>query len=479
MRSAYRFFLITVFLFLAVILLAACDAPPADTTAPATSAPATSAAPVTATPQEPRLEFRTLLNKQNGAVGITLPNACAAFSFAEEVAAPEGVSYTVSSDAEGQDILNAGSVPLTEGYNTLYIHAVNAVGSCSYTVELYRRPMHTVTFDFGHDSIPVTASVEEGYFAEPPTDIFYADEIIGWRGGIEDRVVADTTFIAVWREYPITYVYGAEDAVAPSHPIEHYTVVGASLVAPVRPGYRFTGWLMDGRNIGHGMPAGTKGAKTLTATWYHEVHPSCVGLDLSVHTATYTGTPQTGHPTILRGGLHFVDLVCTYERIDPDSGTVLEDLGTAIPIDAGTYRITVELQYNESATDADRAYRLPEPLVGEFLIGRNSSAKYTGIEDAEVILTPDMAITPEALGMLNDDLPADIIPHFTVYKGVYTSAWPTPTLPSGCITAADGVGTYTVVVRYSEPEGKDNYVGEENLKSIAYIYVREAVEQGE
>ena len=258
MKRSLRTALALATLLFAVFLLAACGGTdPADTTAPATSAP------VTTVPVEP-ITFATLQEQGEGAYGITLPNATVEFSFRDEVTEASGVSYTVSRDQYGENPIAAKIVPLNEGNNVFYLHVEDGDDYFMLTVTLYRRPMHTVTFDLMDGAAPVTQSVEEGSLATPPT-IPYPEEFLGWDKDVTAPITAPTSFIGSWREYTVSYVVGDAAANHEDNPAS-YTAFGTALYAPTRLGYTFLGWTLNGETV-TAIPAGTTGAVTLTAAW--------------------------------------------------------------------------------------------------------------------------------------------------------------------------------------------------------------------
>ena len=449
---------------------------PSTVVSTATTSPVVTTAPI-AEPENPELIFATLLDKQNDVVGIVLPNATESFSFREEITAPQGVSYTVSSDIYGQSTYASKSVPLSPGYNTFYIHVESADGYRMYTVELYRRPMHTVTFALGYGLAPITTQVEEGHIAVPPSDIPYAEELVEWLGGIDVIVTAPTTFNAKWREYTLTYENALTGATAVANP-ETYTVHGISLSPSACTGYSFEGWLLDGQTV-FAIPSGTTGNKTLRAVWEHLLHPSLDGAALLTYSRTYNGSSAAGDAW-LSISPYWLDVSFTYYRIDPVSGSVIADLGSLAPVDAGTYLVTPHLSYNTLASSYDRAFMLPQPQPARLVI---YPATFTGnglaATATELYYTANLSVPVAESTIVSGTLPAGIARTVQVAKlsGSNDASNGIPVAVPGYITAADGTGYYRVTVTYTELDGKDNYSGEANISHTALVYIREISKQ--
>lgn len=123
----------------------------------------------------------------NGAVisGV-VANEVSAIDLTASIGNTKNAEWYISSDSEGQSVLDKANLALTEGMNTVYLHIpVENVGKITYTVEIYRKKMVTVSFNanggFGENNAEFfTVTVEEGSLVESIPVIFYGNVFKGW-----------------------------------------------------------------------------------------------------------------------------------------------------------------------------------------------------------------------------------------------------------------------------------------------------------
>ncbi len=170
-----------------------------------------------------------------------VPNAKSSFSFLDEISTVGNATYTVSTDAAGNNKVTSNSVALDVGDNTFYIWVELGNESTVYTVVIRRRNIYTVYFYTNGGTTVAPQRVEEDSYATVPTTTKTGYEFAGWSNNLTQPIVADTTIIAYWSEDTYTVSFdsaGGED-------IANITVTYSksySLPTPQRAGYSFDGW---------------------------------------------------------------------------------------------------------------------------------------------------------------------------------------------------------------------------------------------
>ena len=121
------------------------------------------------------------------------------FNFANDISVTNSDTWVLSSDANGEYTIITKKATLTEGDNILYIHVENPDKTVTtYTVNIYRNHMYTVSFDADGGTSVETQFVEEGYLATEPTTTRTGYTFNSWDYDFATPIIANTTITATW-----------------------------------------------------------------------------------------------------------------------------------------------------------------------------------------------------------------------------------------------------------------------------------------
>ncbi len=127
------------------------------------------------------------------------PYATIEFNFANDISVTNSDTWVLSSDANGEHTIITKKATLTEGDNILYIHVENPDKTVTtYTVNIYRNHMYTVSFDTDGGTSVETQYVEEGYLATEPTTTRTGYTFNSWDYDFATPIIANTTITATW-----------------------------------------------------------------------------------------------------------------------------------------------------------------------------------------------------------------------------------------------------------------------------------------
>ena len=182
-------------------------------------------------------------------LSIKTPNSQEYFALSSALTVSPYASWTVTSDAEGREEVPSATVPLQVGDNTFYINITSGTQSNKnqYTVNIRRRAIYIVTYDFAGGGESVSEQVEEDGLAPAKEGTRTGYTFSGWTAGetawnFEESVVTgDITLTAVWtaNSYSVTFdAAGGEE----TEGVEVTFGSAAQLPVPERSGYTFTGW---------------------------------------------------------------------------------------------------------------------------------------------------------------------------------------------------------------------------------------------
>ena len=182
-------------------------------------------------------------------LSIKTPNSQEYFALSSALTVSPYASWTVTSDAEGREEVPSATVPLQVGDNTFYINITSGTQSNKnqYTVNIRRRAIYTVTYDFAGGGESVSEQVEEDGLAPAKEGTRTGYTFSGWTAGetawnFEESVVTgDITLTAAWtaNSYSVTFdAAGGEE----TEGVEVTFGSAAQLPVPERSGYTFTGW---------------------------------------------------------------------------------------------------------------------------------------------------------------------------------------------------------------------------------------------
>ena len=150
--------------------------------------------------EENKLSFKTLEIKDNSA-NLTVSNATKEFSFKDEIAVSGSSQYIVAYDQYGGYQFATKIVPLEAGDNQFYIfETLGGEIVKTYTINIRRRPMYTVSFQTGSGSEVQSVQVEEGFTTVAPESA--PDRLgytfAGWNFDFSQKITQNTQIAANW-----------------------------------------------------------------------------------------------------------------------------------------------------------------------------------------------------------------------------------------------------------------------------------------
>ena len=149
---------------------------------------------------ESKLTFKTLEIKDDSA-NLTVSNATKEFSFKDEIAVSGSSQYIVAYDQYGVYQFATKIVPLEAGDNQFYIfETLGGEIVKTYTINIRRRPMYTVSFYTGNGSELQSVQVEEGFTTVAPESA--PDRLgytfAGWDFDFSQKITQNTQISAQW-----------------------------------------------------------------------------------------------------------------------------------------------------------------------------------------------------------------------------------------------------------------------------------------
>ena len=150
--------------------------------------------------EENKLSFKTLEIKDDSA-NLTVSNATKEFSFKGEIAVSGSAKYIVALDEYGVYQFATKIVPLKAGDNQFYIfETLGGEIVKTYTINIRRRPMYTVSFYTGNGSELQSVQVEEGFTTVAPENA--PDRLgytfAGWNFDFSQKITQNTQIAAQW-----------------------------------------------------------------------------------------------------------------------------------------------------------------------------------------------------------------------------------------------------------------------------------------
>ena len=215
---------------------------------------------------ESMIDFSTLKVDGNNVTG-EVANEITTFSFLEEIKPQKDVTYTVSLDIYGKEVIPTKTVALYSGNNTFYVLATLGDKSKVYTVTIRRRPIYSVAFDTDGGTAIKTQSVEEGKtISAPDTPTKDGYIFIKWNYEFDNAVMNNIVIKAEWApiSYEITYDANGGSVTKNKQAVKYNS--SYILETPVRKGYTFAGWYEDEKRYYDGVWATSQNV-TLKAKW--------------------------------------------------------------------------------------------------------------------------------------------------------------------------------------------------------------------
>lgn len=150
--------------------------------------------------EENKLSFKTLEIKDDSAK-LTVSNATKEFSFKDEIAVSGSSQYIVALDQYGGYQFATKIVPLEAGDNQFYIfETLGGEIVKTYTINIRRRPMYTVSFYTGNGSELQSVQVEEGFTTVAPESapVRLGYTFAGWDFDFSQKITQNTQIAAQW-----------------------------------------------------------------------------------------------------------------------------------------------------------------------------------------------------------------------------------------------------------------------------------------
>ncbi len=144
------------------------------------------------------ITFKTLAVDGDSVYG-KVSNSVEEFSFTDEIEIGGSVSFEVSKDAYGSQTYLTKSVPLEKGDNDIYIFVMkNGEIIKTYSVNVHRRNMFTVSFNTNGGTAVASQLVEEDSFATEPDTTRAGYTFTGWNYDFTSPIINNTTIRAEW-----------------------------------------------------------------------------------------------------------------------------------------------------------------------------------------------------------------------------------------------------------------------------------------
>ena len=199
------------------------------------------------------------------------------------------------------------------------------------------------------------------------------------------------------------------------------------------------------------------------------LHPHAQNISVAISGSNYTGKPLNGGYTVKDRGNKIV-ATWSFQQIDPATGEPLSGVAPVEkPVEVGTYDATVSFSFIPAATAEDRAYDLPDPVTGRYVVEKKTLGDNELNVSAQGFKTfwhegmaLDLGDTDDSVSRVAaGNLPEYLERVYTVYK-VDDATGANPVLVDGTVVT-DG-GFYKVVITYREPAGRDNVTNEGDAK---------------
>lgn len=153
------------------------------------------------------------LSLEDGVLNGRVDNNTEVFDFMQDITVPNSYIWVVSLDIYGMQNIATKTAPLSEGNNTFYIHITDDKQNVStYTVNIYRNHIYTVTFNTngGTDIEPIY--VEEGALVSAPITTRVGYNFGSWDYNFETPISSNITINATWNpkgdtQYKIKYYF--------------------------------------------------------------------------------------------------------------------------------------------------------------------------------------------------------------------------------------------------------------------------------
>ena len=148
--------------------------------------------------EETKLVSKTLTVSESSVTG-SFPYSTDVFNFSLDFTVTNNAPWVISTDVYGMQSIPSKTAPLAEGNNRFYVFITNPDQTIkTYTVDLYRNHMYTVSFNACGGATPESQRVEEGKLATELTTTRTGYTFAGWDYDFTKPVMSHTTVSASW-----------------------------------------------------------------------------------------------------------------------------------------------------------------------------------------------------------------------------------------------------------------------------------------
>lgn len=129
-------------------------------------------------------------------------NATESFDLSQEVVVGGNATYYITTDEAGENAIDGGSVELQVGDNTFYVQATLEGKSVTYTLNIRRREIYTITFEVGDGRAVEPITVEEDEKFDVPFTSKWGFVFDGWDYDFTQPITSSMTVSAKWKADP-------------------------------------------------------------------------------------------------------------------------------------------------------------------------------------------------------------------------------------------------------------------------------------
>jgi len=212
--------------------------------------------------------FEGFEHVQENTYYLEVPSDTELLSLGNRVSVGSSATWTLSTDAFGNDTIASKTAALAQGDNLYYVLVVTSDGATElYTLEIRRRCSYEVVFDTAGGDPLESVTVEELTVLTPPTPTRDGYVFAGWDYDFSEPIRSSMTVTASWRTQPSQLVLQPNGGVISVGSVELSQGEPYTLPAPTRVGYRFLGWHLSGEEVPSEGIWDREGNFALTAEW--------------------------------------------------------------------------------------------------------------------------------------------------------------------------------------------------------------------
>ena len=136
---------------------------------------------------------------------LLVSNSVTEFSFLDDLTVNGSATYVVSTDLNGENVIESKIAALSEGDNRFYLFVTNGEDTKTYSVTVSRKHAYTVSFATGGGTEIEDQTVEDGALATAPAAPVRAGyTFAGWDCDLTLPVKGDVVVTAIWNANPDT-----------------------------------------------------------------------------------------------------------------------------------------------------------------------------------------------------------------------------------------------------------------------------------